>query len=77
MDSDDEESTDYQLLLASDRGQRGAEVGQVRQVSRPLRLGARGIYSENPEQLAVDESLGTELPAGLTVLRRHISETLI
>ncbi len=33
------------------------------------------VYTpENPEQLAVDESLGTELPAGLTVLRRHISE---
>lgn len=33
------------------------------------------IYTpENPERLAVDESLLAELPAGLEVIRRHISE---
>ena len=33
------------------------------------------IYTpENPEQLAVDESLLEEIPAGVTVLKRHITE---
>lgn len=33
------------------------------------------VYTpENPERLAVDETLAAELPEGLTVIRRHISE---
>ena len=33
------------------------------------------VYTpENPERLAVDETLDAELPDGLTVIRRHISE---